>query len=100
VNYVNRRKINMAIPQIASVTTLARDFKSVLAKLPQGPVFVAQRSGPAAVVLSIGHYEKMANDLEELKRLRRMIKADQALAEMKAGNFVDMTDELATKAAA
>ena len=89
----------MAIPQIASVTTLARDFKSVLAKLPRGPVFIAQRSGPAAVVLSVGDYEKMTNELEELKRLRRMVKADQALVEMKAGNFIDMTDELAAQAA-
>ncbi|MFN8491461.1 MAG: type II toxin-antitoxin system prevent-host-death family antitoxin [Caldilineaceae bacterium] len=71
----------MVLPQIESVTTLARDFKSVLAKLAKGPVFIAQRSEPAAVVLSVNDYEKITKDQEELKRLRRIVKADQARVE-------------------
>jgi len=85
----------MVLPQIESVTTLARNFKSVLAKLAKGPVFIAQRSEPAAVVLSVKDYEKITKEQEELKRLRRIIQYDQQFAEMRAGQYTKLDDLLA-----
>ena len=85
----------MALPQIESVTTLSRDFKSVLEKLSHGPVFIAQRSEPAAVVLSVGDYAKITNEQEELKRLRRIVQYDQQFAEIRAGNYTELPEESA-----
>lgn len=83
----------MNTPQIEPVTTLARDHKSVFAKLGAGPVFLAQRSKSAAVLLSIGDYEKLVADAESAKRFRRLIKADQAFIEMNAGNYVELAPD-------
>ena len=73
----------MNIPQIESVTILSRNYKGVFNKLLQGPVFLANRSKPAAVLLSLHDYEVMANALAELKRLRRLVRADQSFQELK-----------------
>lgn len=83
----------MNTPQIEPVTTLARDHKSVFAKLDIGPVFLAHRSKSAAVLLSISDYEKLLVDAEDAKRFRRMLKADQAIAEMNAGNYVELSPD-------
>lgn len=79
----------MVLPQIESVTTLARDFKAVLAKLPHGPVFIAQRSEPAAVVLSVGDYERLSNAEIELRRLQRLEKYRKDFAEMRQGKYTE-----------
>jgi hypothetical protein len=45
----------MQTPQIEPVTSMVKDHKAVLAMLKAGPIFLAQRSRPAAVlVLSSG----------------------------------------------
>jgi hypothetical protein len=70
-------------PQIESVTKMVRDHKGLLAKLRTGPVFLAQRSAPAAVLVS----PQMWDDLtRELARLRRMVEFDRQLA---SNDFVE-----------
>jgi len=67
------------MPQIEPVTGLSRDYKTIFAKLAKGPVFLAQRSKPAAVLLSVGEYEKMIN---RLKQLELLLEGKRILAEM------------------
>ena len=71
----------ISVPQIESVTGLSRDYKVIFAKLEKGPVFLAQRSKPAAVLLSVRDYEKMVDRLKELELL---VEAKRILAEMEA----------------
>ena len=69
----------MDMPQIEPVTGLSRDYKQIFAKLQRGPVFLAQRSKPAAVLLSVNDYEKL---IERVKQLELLMEAKQILAEM------------------
>jgi PHD/YefM family antitoxin component YafN of YafNO toxin-antitoxin module len=69
----------MNMPQIEPVTGLSRDYKMIFAKLEKGPVFLAQRSKPAAVLLSVRDYEQM---VERLKQLELLVEAKRILAEM------------------
>jgi PHD/YefM family antitoxin component YafN of YafNO toxin-antitoxin module len=59
----------MRIPQIEPVTTLSKDYKTVFSKLDRGPVILAMRSRPAAVLLSVNEYETMMTRLEQLELL-------------------------------
>ncbi len=59
----------MNIPQIEPITTMAKDHKTVLKMLHNGPVILAQRSRPAAVLISIGDYEKMIKRLQQFEML-------------------------------
>jgi PHD/YefM family antitoxin component YafN of YafNO toxin-antitoxin module len=81
----------MAIAQITPVTQLIRDHLSVLSKLINGPVVLAQRSKPTAVLLSVNDYEKLLADSESAKHYRRLIAADQARVEMNTGNYVELS---------
>lgn len=72
----------MIMPQIEPVTRLSKDYKSVFAKLLKGPVFLAQRSKPAAVLLSIREYEKM---VEQIKRYEGITEAKKAIARIDNG---------------
>jgi PHD/YefM family antitoxin component YafN of YafNO toxin-antitoxin module len=74
-------------PQIEPVSQMAKDYKKILAKLESGPVFLAQRSRPAAVMVSPIQWDEMT---AELSRLRRIIQADQDFAEMRAGNYITL----------
>jgi PHD/YefM family antitoxin component YafN of YafNO toxin-antitoxin module len=92
----------MNVPQIEPVTGLSRDYKTIFAKLATGPVFLAQRSKPAAVLLSVRDYEKM---VERLKRLEMLVEAKQILAEMerdpsKVVSLDELKHRLAAKATA
>jgi PHD/YefM family antitoxin component YafN of YafNO toxin-antitoxin module len=80
-------------PQIEPVTQLVKNHKGIFAKLEKGPVFLAQRSRTAAVMLSPAQWDEMT---AELSRLRRIIEGDRQLAEMHAGNYVtvDTFDKL------
>lgn len=70
----------MHIPQIEPVTSLSKDYRSVFSKLDNGPVVLAMRSRPAAVLLSIHDYEKLITRLEHFELLaeakRNIAKAD------------------------
>jgi hypothetical protein len=74
-------------PQIEPVTQMAKNHRGVLAKLENGPVFLAQRSKTAAVMLSPRQWDAIT---AELSRLRRIIEADRDFAEMRAGNYVTL----------
>jgi hypothetical protein len=73
-------------PQIEPITTLARDHRALVAKLKAGPVFLAQRSRPAAVVVSPETWDEL---IKELSRLRRTLEMDRQLAQMRAGDYVE-----------
>lgn len=73
------------IPRIAPVSDLRAKHKEMFDSLSDGPIVLAQRSKPAAVLVSVDEWDSTA---EELKRLRRIIKADAALRRMEAGDFV------------
>jgi PHD/YefM family antitoxin component YafN of YafNO toxin-antitoxin module len=70
----------MHIPQIEPVTNLSKDYKTIFAKLNDGPVILAMRSRPAAVLLSVSDYEKMVTRLEQFELLaeakRNLARAD------------------------
>ena len=71
----------MITPQIEPVTEMARNHKELLKKVASGPVILANRSRKTAVVLSINDFETLVADQVELKRLQRIVKADQARSE-------------------
>jgi PHD/YefM family antitoxin component YafN of YafNO toxin-antitoxin module len=54
----------MHIPQIEPVTNLSKAYKLIFAKLDNGPVILAMRSRPAAVLLSVSDYEKLVTRLK------------------------------------
>ena len=82
----------MVIPEYTPISALQRNYSAVIQKLEDGPVILAQHSRPIAVVLSTGQYERMET---ELKRLRRIVQADEDFAEMRAGNYTNLNDLLA-----
>jgi prevent-host-death family protein len=53
--------------------------------LQAGPVFLAQHSKPAAVLVSVEDWTATA---KELARLQRIIEADRQFAEVDAGKFL------------
>ena len=70
----------MHIPQIEPVTNLSKDYKLIFAKLDNGPVILAMRSRPAAVLLSVSDYEKLVTRVEQFELLaeakRNLARAD------------------------
>ncbi len=90
----------MNMPQIEAVTGLSRDYRSIFAKLAKGPVFLAQRSRPTAVLLAVADYEKL---LERLNRLELLTEAHRISAEMdrdpaKVTSHEELRRQLAAKA--
>jgi PHD/YefM family antitoxin component YafN of YafNO toxin-antitoxin module len=83
----------MLTPQIESTSTLSRNHTEVFKKLVNGPVYIATRSQKAAVILSVSDYESLITDQQELRRLRRMQRAEQAAAEMDAGHYTSFTPD-------
>ena len=57
------------IPQIEPVTRLSKDYKGIFSQLNKGPVVLAMRSRPAAVLLSVSDYEQMVTRLEQFELL-------------------------------
>jgi prevent-host-death family protein len=72
-------------PQIVPISDFRIRQAEVLTKLNKGPVFLAQRSKPAAVLVSVEEWDQIT---AELKRLRRHAEADRRLTEMKAGKYL------------
>ncbi|RLT45162.1 MAG: type II toxin-antitoxin system Phd/YefM family antitoxin [Chloroflexi bacterium] len=60
----------MHIPQIEPVTSLSNDYKSIISKLANGPVILAEQNRSAAVLLSVSEYERMSSRLDHLELLR------------------------------
>jgi prevent-host-death family protein len=72
------------LPQIASVTDFRNNYVQLVERLNDGPVILAQRSKPIAVVISPQQWDRMA---DELAQLRRIVEGDRQLAEIDAGNY-------------
>ena len=66
----------------------------VLTKLDNGPVILAQRSRPAAILVSVFEWDKM---VAELKRLRKYAEAFRQFEEISDGYFVDLDTLLAQR---
>lgn len=73
-------------PTVRPVSTLRSQHNDVLKLLKDGPVFLAQRGNLAAAVVSIDEWNRIAT---ELNRLRRIVEGDRQLAEIRAGNVVE-----------
>lgn len=67
------------------VSDLRNKQAETIAKLDQTPILLT-RGGHGAGVLV--HPEKWNQLMAEMARLQRMVRADQVLAEMKAGNYL------------
>lgn len=72
----------MSVPQIEPITTMAKNHKTVLNMLANGPVILAQRSRPAAVLLSVSDYDKLIKRLEQFELLAE---ARRVLADIDSG---------------
>jgi prevent-host-death family protein len=84
-----KRLIMHNMPQIVPVSDLRTKHIETFGLLKRGPVVLAQRSRPAAVLVSFEEWDETAN---ELARLRRIVAADRHFAAMKAGDYVDLED--------
>ena len=49
-------------PQIEAVTNFLKDHKAVLKKLQTGPIFLAQRSKPTAVLVSVAEWDHIVEE--------------------------------------
>lgn len=74
------------IQQIVPVSDMSIKQTEVMKLLINGPVVLAQRSKPAAVLVSVEEWDRQA---EELARLRRIVLSDRQFSEMDAGYFAD-----------
>ncbi len=57
------------IPQMATVAELRHNHLEVFGKLEQGPVVIAQRSKPAAVLVSVKAWNQQVKQMRELQLL-------------------------------
>ncbi len=57
------------VPQMATVAELRHNHLEVFGKLAQGPVVIAQRSKPAAVLVSVETWNRQVKQLRELHLL-------------------------------
>ncbi|MEM7531964.1 MAG: type II toxin-antitoxin system prevent-host-death family antitoxin [Chloroflexota bacterium] len=68
------------VPQIEPISNFVRDHRSTLHKLNDGPIILAQRSTPAAVLISIQEWNQ---HVKELRRLQHLELCDRVLKELK-----------------
>jgi prevent-host-death family protein len=72
------------VPQIEPISALVRDYLSIFAKLKDGPVFLAKRSKPAAVLVSV---EDWAATARRLSQLEGLLEAKRILAAVDRGEM-------------
>ncbi|RIK29391.1 MAG: hypothetical protein DCC55_38040 [Chloroflexi bacterium] len=75
-------------PQIVPISDFRLHQDRVLGQLEQGPVIFAQRGRPAAVLVAVEEWDKIAKELAHYKRL---ILLEERSREVAAGNY--MTQE-------
>lgn len=63
------------IQQIEPITQIQKQPTEVLALLANGPVVLAQRSRPAAVLVSVEEWDRIADALAERKFTQREVEA-------------------------
>jgi len=56
-------------PQIVPISELRQSHRAVLQQLENGPVYLAQRSRPAAVLLSTEQWDRIATRMEDLETM-------------------------------
>jgi len=76
--------------EFTPISAMQRDYRGTLAKTAKGPVILALRGKPEAVLMSASDYERFVLMEVELKRLRRIMQADRDFAEMRAGNYTEL----------
>jgi len=81
----------MRIPQIEPMTSLVSDYKDFISKLTNGPVILSEQNRPAAVLLSVSEYEKMATRLGQFELLREA-KRNLAKAELHPDSVIAHDD--------
>jgi prevent-host-death family protein len=57
------------VPQMATVAELRHKHLELFGKLKQGPIVIAQRSKPAAVLVSVEAWNRQVKHLRELQLL-------------------------------
>lgn len=55
------------VQQIEPITTMQKAPTEILAMLTNGPVILAQRSRPAAVLVSVEEWDRLADELTTLR---------------------------------
>ena len=80
--------------EFTPISAMQRDYRGTLAKTAKGPVILALRGKPEAVLMSASDYERFAGMEVELKRLRRLVQYDQQFAEMRAGNYTELLPDM------
>jgi prevent-host-death family protein len=85
----------MITPQIVPISDLRIRHTEVLAMLEQGPVFLAQRSKAAAVLVSVGEWNVIAGQLKRLQQLELLAEAKRNKAGVEQGEATTIShDEL------
>jgi prevent-host-death family protein len=69
------------VPQIVPVSDMSTKQAQVLAKLDDGPIILAQRSKPAAVLVSVSEWDAIARRLEIAEALAAHWAAKRKFAE-------------------
>lgn len=59
----------MQSPQVEAISNLRRNHVTVMNKLKNGPVFLAQRGALAATLVSIEEWDKIARRMQDLELL-------------------------------
>ncbi|MBV7334644.1 hypothetical protein KFU94_41685 [Chloroflexi bacterium TSY] len=59
---------------------MKKDHLTIFRKLKNGPVFLAQRSSPAAVLVSLDQWESVNNEIDDLKDIIAVLKNRLAVA--------------------
>lgn len=80
-------------PQIVPISELRQSHRSVLQQLKHGPVYLAQRSRPAAVLVSTEQWDRISARMDELET---MIDILQSKLEVAAGEATYVDIELET----
>jgi PHD/YefM family antitoxin component YafN of YafNO toxin-antitoxin module len=74
------------MPQMASIADMRNDHLKVFAMLRNGPVLIASRSKPSAVILSPELWDKIAEHIDEQDDLIQVLQAelDRATGKVKS----------------
>lgn len=90
------------IPQIVPISDLRIRHGEVLSKLDKGPVVLAQRSRPAAVLVSVEDWDKTIqrlSELEERELIRLRLRASHDSPDVSFEDFMgDLKEESAAHA--
>lgn len=80
------------IPQIASISDLRNKHLEILARLSQGPVILANRNEPVAVLISPAEWDAIVEELDDYWCALEAAKAELAIARGES-QVVQMTEK-------